>query len=51
MVFFVALLLWLALSVPATLVLGRLLAGGRRGSAVPVPVGFLPTSHEDLIRR
>jgi hypothetical protein len=51
MVFVVALLVWFALSVPATLVLGRVLANARRGTAVPAPVGSLLPSHQDLVRR
>jgi hypothetical protein len=38
MLLFVALFVWFGLSVPATLVLGRVLAGARRGLAVPAPV-------------
>jgi len=37
MLFVVALLIWFALSVPATLIIGRVIAAAPRPSEVPVP--------------
>ncbi len=49
MLFFVALLIWFALSIPATLVIGRIL-GARGGSPVPSPERRDSTRTHGLVR-
>ena len=43
---FVALLVWFVLSIPASLILGRLLAGATDG---PVPAPPVPSSRRELV--
>jgi hypothetical protein len=51
MLVFLALLIWFALSVPATLVLGRVLAQAGRHAPVPIPPTRVLTSGHSLTRR
>ncbi len=51
MLFVMVLLTWFILSVPATLVIGRVLTGARRASAISAPAGGVRASREDFARR
>jgi hypothetical protein len=51
MPFVVALLIWFALSVPASLVLGRILAGASRNAEMPVPPRRVLTTGHGVPRR
>ena len=50
MLFFVALFIWFALSIPATLVIGRILGGARGGGPVPSPERRVSTRTHGLVR-
>jgi hypothetical protein len=50
-VFLATLLVWFALSVPATLIIGRIMAGAGRDGAAPVPARGGLTSQDGLTRR
>ena len=51
MLFVVALLAWFVLSIPATLMVGRMLAASSRGLAVPGPARPLPRRGHALASR
>ena len=50
MPFVVALLIWFALSIPATLVLGRFFAAASGRRSAPIPVRRIPSSAHGFIR-
>ncbi len=50
MPFFVALVIWFALSVPATLVIGRMLRGATGDGPVPSPENRVRTRTHGLVR-
>ncbi len=50
MLFFVALVIWFALSIPATVVIGRMLGGATRGGPVPSPETDVRTRTHALVR-
>jgi hypothetical protein len=51
MPFVVALLIWFVLSIPASLLLGRFLAGASERRTAPLPARRIPSSGHGLARR
>ena len=50
MLFFVALVIWFALSIPATLVIGRMLGGAAGKGPVPSPERRVRSRTHSLVR-
>ena len=50
MLFFVALVIWFALSIPATVVIGRMLRGATGDGPVPAPETRVSTRTRGLVR-
>lgn len=50
MLFFVALFIWFALSIPATLIVGRMLEGAAGESPAPAPERRVGTRTRGLVR-